>query len=83
LPKEKNIKKLKAVVQEWKTRLGGTTAAIAEALLDYWIAMSDLVQKVEHRSQSQERPVSWADARRAVLYTTLSWLNWQKWSGKR
>jgi hypothetical protein len=40
-------------------------------LLDFWVAASDLVQKVEHRSQSKDRPLEWADARRAVLFSYL------------
>jgi hypothetical protein len=71
LPKEKNLKKLKAVVLAWKPQLGDTATALADVLVDYSWAVSNLVQKVEHRSQSQGRPLSWADVRRAVLYTYL------------
>lgn len=71
LPKEQTVKKIKRVLEVWKARLGPTTTCFAEALLQYWGTVSDLVQKVEHRSQREQRPLTVADARRAVLYTYL------------
>lgn len=71
IPREKTVQRLKAVVRQVRGRVGDTTSQLLEALVEYWGAVSDLVNKVEHRSQREDRPLTWDDARRAVLYSYL------------
>ena len=71
ISRDKTVQRLKAVVRQLRGRVGDTTSQLLDALLEYWGAVSDLVNKVEHRSQREDRPLTWDDARRAVLYSYL------------
>lgn len=71
IPREKTVQRLKAVVRQLRGRVGDTTSQLLDTLIEYWRAVSDLVNKVEHRSQREDRPLTWDDARRAVLYSYL------------
>ena len=71
IPRDKTVQRLKAVVRQLRGRVGDTTSQLLGALVEYWGAVSDLVNKVEHRSQREDRPLTWDDARRAVLYSYL------------
>jgi hypothetical protein len=55
--------------------LGGVTSAthraFNEALLAYWGALSDLVQRQEHAGAKDGTPVTWDDARRVVFQTAV------------
>lgn len=72
IPRDKTVQRLKAVVRRFQGRVGDTTSQLLESLINYWGAVSDLVNKVEHRSQREDRPLTWDDSRRAVLYSYLA-----------
>lgn len=68
---EKTINRIKAVVGVWKTDAGQRTSEFLDALVEFWRGTNGIVQKVEHRSQREDRPLVLRDAERAVLYTYL------------
>jgi len=54
-----------------RPRLGATEAPFLEALLAYWGAIDDLVQRQEHGAQREGQPLLWEDARRLVFQTGI------------
>jgi len=62
------VARLKAVLTV--ASIGGLTErAFLEALVSYWGAVSDLVQRQEHAGEKERRAVTWDDARRVVFQT--------------
>lgn len=64
----RTIERLRAVIRSRNARRGDTDTAFDDALLVYWGTMSDLVQRQEHGSQREGRPLTWGDARRVVVH---------------
>jgi hypothetical protein len=60
-----------AVLKQHAARLGSATRPFLEALLAYWATVSDLVQRQEHGSQKEGRPLVWEDGRRVVFQTAV------------
>jgi hypothetical protein len=54
-----------------RSRLSTTEAPFLEALLAYWGAIDDLVQRQEHGAQREGQPLLWEDARRLVFQTAV------------
>ena len=50
--------------------LGDSKKAFLDALIAYWGTLSDLIQRQEHDSQKEGKPLVWEDAR-AVVFQTL------------
>lgn len=67
--KNKTKGRLQTTIRALKPRLGETQAALLEALVAYWSSVSDIVQKQEHGTANEDRPLSWEDARRCVFHT--------------
>lgn len=76
--RNKDVARIKAVVEQHKSRLGKRDKRLLEAnvkyldaLLDYWRAVSGLIQRQEHGVAADEGALSWPDARRVVFQTAL------------
>jgi hypothetical protein len=76
--RNKDVARIKAVVEQHKSRLGKRETRLLEAnvkyvdaLLDYWRAVSGLIQRQEHGVSDDESALSWTDARRVVFQTAL------------
>jgi hypothetical protein len=63
------IPRLKGVLR--RADVSSTVAVLAEALLSYFGAVSDLVQRQEHGGQREGQALKWEDARRVVFQTLL------------
>ncbi len=59
--------RLKAVVAHRSGQLGTTEKAFLDALIEYWQALLDLVQRQEHGGQKEGEPLSWEDGRRVAF----------------
>lgn len=68
--KSRDINRIQAVVDQRRSQLG-TTAALLDALVPYWRAVSGLVQRQEHGAQKEGRPLVWEDGRRVVFQTAI------------
>jgi hypothetical protein len=66
---QKTVARLKAVMAKAGTPT--TVTAFSEALLAYFGAVSDLIQRQEHGAQKEGEPLAWEDARRVVFQTLL------------
>jgi len=64
-----HISRIKSVIGAKGSRLSSTTIPFLEALINYWGTLSDLVQRQEHGSQREGKPLVWEDARRIVFQT--------------
>jgi len=51
---------------------GKSEQAFVEALISYWGALSDLVQRQEHGAQKEGLRLTWRDARRVVFHTAIT-----------
>jgi len=58
--------RVRAVIDQRKTQLGRSDLSWVDALLTYWSALIDVVQKHEHAGQNQGDPLTWEDSRRLV-----------------
>jgi hypothetical protein len=68
--KSKIISKIKSVFEA--TNIGSTTTKhFLDALLNYWGALSDLVQKQEHDSQREGGTLKIEDARRIIFHSAI------------
>jgi hypothetical protein len=64
----KTVARIRAVL---RAAYSGRRAAFFDALLAYWGAVSDLVQRQEHGAQKAGEPLAWEDARRVVFQTAV------------
>jgi hypothetical protein len=69
--KTKDVARVRAALNQHKARLGTRTATFLDALLEYWRTVSSLVQRQEHGSQNEGRPLVWEDGRRVVFQTAV------------
>jgi hypothetical protein len=68
--KAHDINRIQAVLDQHRSALG-TTAALLDAFVSYWRAVSGLVQRQEHGAQKEGRPLVWEDGRRVVFQTAV------------
>jgi hypothetical protein len=68
--KAHDINRVQAVLDQHRSMLG-TTAALLDALVAYWRALSGSVQRQEHGAQKEGRPLVWEDGRRVVFQTAI------------
>lgn len=68
--KAHDIIRLQAVLDQHRSQLG-TTAALLDALVAYWRAVSGLVQRQVHGAQKEGRQLVWEDGRRVVFQTAI------------
>ncbi len=67
--KAKTIKRIRAVIEARRRSEG--VAKFLEALVSYWGAVSDLIQRQEHGGQKEGEALGWPDARRAVFQVAI------------
>ncbi len=67
----KTVARLRRVLQARHQRLGRTEQAFLDALIGYWGAVSDLVQRQEHGGQREGAEQTWHDARRVVFQVAM------------
>ena len=65
------VARMRAVLEALKPPLGDARFAFVEALLAYWGATMDLIQRQEHGAQKEGEPLSWIDSRRVVFNTAM------------
>lgn len=64
----KTVARLQAIVREHSLK-SKAVAQLAEAMVAYWGAVSDIVQRQEHGAQKEGELLTWEDSRRAVFQT--------------
>jgi hypothetical protein len=69
--KTKTVAKLKAVIEVRAEALGNTKRDLLEAIVVYWGTVNDLIQRQEHDSQKEGKPLIWEDARIVVFQTLI------------
>jgi hypothetical protein len=62
-----DVARIKAVLAKVRPGLGESEAALLDALLGYWGAVTDLTQRQEHGSAREGTPLEWEDSRRLVF----------------
>ena len=69
--KSKTVSRLKAIIDLKEKDLGDTKKALFDAIIAYWGAVNDLIQRQEHGSQKEGQPLIWEDARVVVFQTLI------------
>jgi hypothetical protein len=69
--KTQTVARLRAVLNHCKNQLGSTEKQFLDALLAYWGTVIDLIQRQEHGSQKEGKPLIWEDGRRVVFQTFI------------
>jgi hypothetical protein len=62
--KAKTINRMRSVLA---ARLGARESRLVNALMEYWCAIEDLVQRQEHGALREKEDLTWGDARRVVF----------------
>jgi hypothetical protein len=65
--KAKTIARIKAAIAVRKPEMSTAVVAALEALLEYWKAVNDIIQRQEHGALKEGQTLSWADSRRVVF----------------
>jgi len=68
--KASTVDRIKAVLKE-KKNFGSREKQFLDALVAYWGAVSDLVQRQEHGAQKEGGNLVWEDGRRVVFQTAM------------
>lgn len=71
LAKEKTGDLVSKVVRHLQEERGEKDTAFDDALYQFWRRLIDLNQKVVHDVTTPDRPLSWEDGRRVLLYSYL------------
>jgi hypothetical protein len=61
--------RLRAVIEQHRAALGARRAALLDALIVYWEATIDAIQRQEHGEQKCKQALTWLDGRRVVFHT--------------
>ena len=69
--KTMTVTRMRAVLDHVAKQLGTTEKPFLDALLVYWGTLGDLVQRQEHGTQKEGKPLEWEDARRVVFQTAV------------
>ncbi len=69
--KMKTIVRIRAVLNHKSQQTGSTVKPFLEALLAYWGAVNELIQRQEHGGQKEGKSLRWEDARRVVFQTAI------------
>lgn len=67
----KTINRLHSVIDVRRSAVGSRHVGLLEALVAYWRAVNDIVQRQEHGEQKSGGELTWDDGQRVVLYTAL------------
>jgi hypothetical protein len=63
--------RIRAVLDARSNHLQETEKPFLKALIDYWVTVSNLVQRQEHGAQRERQALVWEDARRIVFHTAV------------
>ncbi|MEX2238481.1 MAG: hypothetical protein WEB00_13210 [Dehalococcoidia bacterium] len=66
-----HIKRLKAALEEVRPALGKTKPKFLDALVDYWAALNDLVQRQEKGAVKEGESLEAEDSRRVVFHSAV------------
>jgi hypothetical protein len=66
------VQRVGAVLVACAGGLGETEKLVLDTMMDYWNALSGLVQRQEHGGQREKEPLVWEDARRLVFLTGVA-----------
>ncbi|MGB9181002.1 MAG: hypothetical protein WCB68_17350 [Pyrinomonadaceae bacterium] len=69
--KAHTVARIKSVLNFCANKLGTSEKSFLEALIAYWGAVSDLIQRQEHGGQKEGTPLAWDDARRVIFQTYI------------
>lgn len=69
--KTKTVSRLKSVINSKNGFCGHTEKEFLDALIHYWGTINDLVQRQEHDSQREDKPLTGEDGRRVVFQTAI------------
>ncbi len=69
--KAQTVARIRAVLDHHREKLGDAEHALLHALVAYWGAVNDLVQRQEHGGQKEGQPLMWEDGRRVVFQTAV------------
>ncbi|MBX9722583.1 MAG: hypothetical protein K2X81_14385 [Candidatus Obscuribacterales bacterium] len=69
--KAKTVDRLRSVFKHHQSTLGQGVTEFLGALVGYWGALSDLVQRQEHGAAKEGEPLTWEDAQRVVFHTAV------------
>jgi hypothetical protein len=69
--KTDTIKRLRALLEAQRGRVGARATDMMQALVAYWGAVSDLAQRQEHAGMREGERLRWEDARRLVFQTLV------------
>lgn len=67
----KTINRLHSVIDARRSAVSSRHAGLLDALVDYWRAVNDIVQRQEHGEQKSGGELTWEDGRQVLLYTAL------------
>jgi hypothetical protein len=63
--------RIRAVIRQHGAGLGDRRTALLNAVVTYWSAVIDVVQRQEHSGEPGNESATWEDARSAVLHTAM------------
>ena len=69
--KAKSVARVRAILEMRRQQLGSTERRFLDALLAYWGAITDLIQRQEHGALKKGEMLVWEDARRVVFHTAI------------
>lgn len=69
--KARDQSRIRAVLAHVRDQLGSREVPLLEAMIDYWNAVSRLIQRQEHGGQKQGDALRWEDGRRVVFQTAV------------
>lgn len=69
--RQKTVARVRVTLDQQQARLASTEKPFLEALMTYWGAVNDLIQRQEHGGQREGNPLVWEDARRVVFQTVV------------
>jgi hypothetical protein len=69
--KSKTKTRIRRVLEARAEKLSNSEKAWLSSLIDYWKAVSDLIQKQEHGAMREGKELVWEDARRVVFSTLI------------
>lgn len=68
-PKSHTVKRIREIIEKKGAEKGTTIQPFLDALIVYWGALSDLVQRQEHVADKDGEKLTWDDSRRIVFQT--------------
>ena len=67
-----SVQRISAVIDQHQARIGGERRRLLDALLAYWVALADVVQRQERGANIHAESTTWEDARSIVFQTLVT-----------